>query len=107
MRDRIDEQPRRVRFLGEECSVEHRRLEHRNLQPSDQHFYAVGQVLGLEDEIEKHRHQLDGHRFELVGLGADRRFLQVAKDVVHPLRNAGELDGDAADVEAGFALLQA
>ena len=57
---------------------------------ADQRLDAVGQILGLEDEVEQHRDHLDGHRLELVRLRAERRFLQVAQDVVHVLRDAGE-----------------
>ena len=68
LRERVDQQARRMRLLREERAVEHRRLQHRDLQPSDQRLDAVGQILGLEDEIEQHRDQLDGHRLELIGL---------------------------------------
>ena len=85
VRQRVDQQARRMRLLREERAVEHRRLQDRDLQPADQRLDAVGQVLGLEDEIEQHGDQLDGHRLELVGLGTDRRFLNVAQDVVHVL----------------------
>ena len=87
----VDEQARRVRLLREERAVEHRRLEHRDLQAREQRLDAVGKVLRLEDEVEQHRDHLDGHRFELVRLLAERRVLQVAQDVVHALRDAGEL----------------
>ena len=96
-----------MRLLREERAVEHRRLQHRDLQSADQRLDAVGQVLGLEDEIEQHRDQLDGHRLELVGLGADRRFLHVAQDVVHVLLQARELHRRAGEFEAGLAVLQA
>ena len=107
MRELVDEQARRVRLLGEERAVEHRGLEHRDLQPREQRLDAVGQVLGVEDEVEQHRDHLDGHRFELVRLRAERRFLQVAQDVVQALRDAGERDLRAADVEIGLPRLQA
>ena len=94
-------------LLGEERAVQHRRLQHRDLQPREQRLDAVGQVLGLEDEIEQHRDQLDRHRLELVRLLAERRFLQVAQHVVRALRNARELDERAAaQVETALARLQ-
>ncbi len=96
-----------MRLLGEERAVEHRRLEHRDLQAGEQRLDAVGQVLGLEDEVEQHRDHLDGHRLELVRPMAERRFLQVAQDVVQALRDAGEADLRPADVEFGLARLQA
>ena len=55
-----------------------------NLQAREQRLDAVGQILGLEDEVEQHRDHLDRHRLELVRLLAERRLLQVAQDVVHP-----------------------
>ena len=42
VRERVDHEPRRMRLLGEERAVEHRRLQHRNLQATDQHLHAVG-----------------------------------------------------------------
>jgi hypothetical protein len=60
-----------MRFLREERTVEHRRLADRS-GVVDEGLDAVGQVLGLEDEIEQHGDQLDGHRLELIGLGTDR-----------------------------------
>ncbi len=107
VRERVDQQARRMRLLGEERAVEHRRLQHRNLQAADQRLDAVGQILGLEDEVEQHRDQLDRHRLELVRLRAERRLLQVAQDVVHVLLEAGELERDAAEFEAALAVLQA
>ena len=61
-----------MRLLREERAVEHRGLQHRNLQARKQRLDAVGQVPGLEDEVEQHRDHLDGHRFELVRLRAER-----------------------------------
>ena len=90
LRQRVDEQPRRMALLREERAVEHRGLEHRNLQPREQRLDAVGQVAGLEDEVEQHRDELDRHRLELVHPLAERRLLQVAQDVVLALRDAGE-----------------
>ncbi len=103
---RVDQHAGRMRLAREERAVEHRRLEHRDLQPREQRLDAVGKVPGLEDEVEQHRDHLDGHRFELVRLLPERRFLQVAQDVLHPGRDAGELDRTVAEVEAGFAGLQ-
>ena len=105
---RVHEQARRMVLLGEERAVEHRRLQHRDLQAREQRLDAVRQILGLEDEVEQHRDQLDRHRFELVRLLAERRLLQVAQDVVLALRDAGELDDRAAaEIEVRLAGLQA
>ena len=90
--ERVDEQARGVPLLGEERAVQHRRLQHRNLQPREQRLDAVRQILGLEDEIEQHRDQLDRHRLELVGFLAERRILQIAQNVVRALRYSRELD---------------
>ena len=105
-RQRVDQLPRRVRLLREEGPVQHCRLEHGDLQASDQRLDAVRQVPRFENEIEQHRHQLDGHRFELVCLRAQRRLLQVAQDVVHVLLQAGEVEWSAREIEARFAVLQ-
>ena len=103
----VDQQARRMRLLGEKRAVEHRRAQHRHLQPADQGLDAVGQILGLEDEVEQHRHQLDRHRLELIRLRAERRLLQVAQHVVHVLLEPCELERNAAVVHAAFAVLQA
>src|SRR5437773_3214814 len=95
-----------MRLPGEERAVEHRGLEYRNLQPADQRLDAVGQVLGLEYEIEQHRHQLDGHRLELVGSRPEWRLLQIAQDVMHVLLQTREVDRNPAEVETGLAMLQ-
>ena len=105
-RQRVDELPRRVRLLRKERSIQHRRLEHRDLQASDQGLDAVRQVPGFENEIEQHRHQLDGHRFELVCFRAQGRILQVAQDVVHVLLQTGDMQWSAGEIEARFAVLQ-
>ena len=96
-----------MRFLGEEGAVEHRRLQHRYLQAADQRLDAVGKVSRLENEIEQHRHQLDGHRLELVGAFAERRLLYIAQDIVHVLLEAGDMQGHAANIEPRLAVLQA
>src|SRR5215472_3156817 len=106
MSERIDQQPRRMRFLGKERAVEHRRLEHRYLQAADQRLDAVGKILGFEYEIEQHRHQLDGHRLELVGARTEGRLLQIAQDVVHVLLQPRELNWNTAKVESSFPVLQ-
>ncbi len=107
LRERVDEQARGMRLLREERPVEHRRLEHGNLQPREQRLDAVGEVASLEDEVEQHRDQLDRHRLELVRLLAERRLLKVAQHVVRALRDSRELDERAAaEVEAGLARLQ-
>ena len=43
----------------------------------------------------------------MIGLGPERRLLQIAQDVVHAFGHSGELHRDAADIEPAFALLQA
>ncbi len=107
LRQRVDQEPRRMRLLREERAVEHRRLQHRNLQARERCLDAVGEVAGLEDEVEQHRHQLDRHRFELVDALAERRLLQVAQHVVLAFRDARELDEHpAAQVESALARLQ-
>ncbi len=104
---RVDEQARGMPLLGEERAVQHRRLQHRNLQPREQCLDAVRQILGLEDEIEQHRDQLDRHRLELVGLLAERRILQIAEHVVRALRYPRKLDErSAAEIEACLSRLQ-
>ncbi len=102
----VNQHAGRMRLLGEERPIEHRRLQHRDLQTADQRLDAVGQVLGLEDEIEQHGHQLDRHRLELVGLVADRRVANVAQNVVHVLLQPGELHLRTGKIEARFAVLQ-
>ena len=94
-------------FLGEERTVQHRRLQHRHLQPRQQCLDAVGQVARFEHEVEQHRDHLDGHRLDLGGARAERRFLQVAQDVVQALRYAGERNRRTVDVETGLSRLQA
>ena len=93
-------------LFRKERAVEHRGLEHRNLQAGKLRLHAVGQVTRFENEIEQHRDHLDRHRLELVCLAAERRLLQVAQDVVHPLRDARERDLGAADIEVRLACLQ-
>ena len=95
-----------MRLLREERAVEHRHLEHRDLQTRKQRLDAVGKIARLEDEIEQHRHHLDRHRFELVGALAERRFLQVAQDVVQAFRDAGERDLRAFDIEIRLPCLE-
>ncbi len=105
-RERIDEQARRMGLLGEERPVQHRDLQHGDLQPREQRLDAVGEIARLEDEVEQHRDHLDGHRLELVDALPERRILQVAQDVVHALGDAGEGDLGALDVESGLSGLQ-
>jgi hypothetical protein len=106
--ERVHQQARRMVLLREERAVQHRGLEHRDLQPRQQCLDAVRQVLGLEDEVEQHRDQLDRHPFELIRSLAERRLLEIAQDVVLALRDAGELDERAAtQIEIRLAGLQA
>ena len=96
-----------MRFLGEEGAIEHRRFQHGYLQAADQRLDAVRKITRLENEIEQHRHQLDGHCLELIGAFADRRLLQIAQDVVHVLLKAAHVQRHAAKIEPRLAMLQA
>jgi hypothetical protein len=107
LRELVDQEARRMGLLREERAVEHRRLQHRDLQPGEQCLDAVGQVARLEDEVEQHGDHLDRHRLDLVGLGAERGFLQIAQDIVQTVRDAGERDRRATDIETGLTGLQA
>ena len=103
----VDEQARGMTLLGEERAIQHGGFQHRNLKAREQCLDAVRQVLGLEDEIEQHRNQLDRHRLELIGLSSKRGVLQIAQHVVRALRNPRELDERAAtEIEARLACLQ-
>ena len=63
-------------------------------------------ILGLEDEIEQHRDQLDRHRLELVRLVADRRFLDVAQTLCMSCCRPADCTG-ARRIEAALAVLKA
>ena len=58
----IEQAPRGMAFLGEEGLIQHRRFQHRNLQPAHQGFDRVRHLFVLENKIEQHGHNVDGHR---------------------------------------------
>ncbi|MCY1510087.1 hypothetical protein D9M68_444540 [compost metagenome] len=87
--DLIEQTPGWMATTTEEGLVQHRDLQHRNLQTTDQRLQGVRQGAIVEDELEEHRHQVDdvlvdlAHDTGLAALdaGATEQLLQLQAQV--------------------------
>ena len=80
-RKQVEQPARRVRSRREEALVRERHLERRDLQASQQRFHARGDVPVLEDVVEQHADDVDGHRVDGAEVGALRRRLDALHDI--------------------------
>ena len=86
--DFVEQAARRMAATAEEGLVQHRHLEHRDLQTANQCLERIRQSAVIENELEQHRHQIDhifidlaNHpRLATLGAGAlEQSFELVAK----------------------------
>jgi len=77
--ERIEHLPGGVGFAGKKVLVRDRHLQHRNLQPSDEPFYADGNLGIVEQLIEQQSHDIQLHGIHLVHARAQTGPLQFAQ----------------------------
>ena len=82
----IEQLPRRMRTRGEKPLVQHRHLQHRDLQAADKGLHRIRDLWVFENVIEEHRDNVDGDRIELRQAFGERRGF----DLVEKISRAGK-----------------
>ncbi len=102
MRDAVEQAPRRVGLAREEALVEHRHLQHGDLQAPDEGLDRIRDLGVVEDEVEQHGDDVDGDRIEL----ADALRNAVRLDLVQDVHRANRLPQVGQALDAALLLHQ-